>query len=54
MMRLPETLAVEQPAGDDAVGLAVWFGAEFNAARVVACGDVTDRRLDVALDPSSL
>lgn len=46
--------AVEQPAGDDAVGLAVWFGTEFNAARVVACGDVTDHRLDVALDPTSL
>ncbi len=46
--------AVEQPAGDDAVGLAVWFGAEFNAARVLACGDIKDDRLDVALDPSAL
>lgn len=46
--------AVEQPAGDDPVGLALWFGQAFNAQRVVGCGDVQDSRLDVVQSPKAL
>jgi dihydroneopterin aldolase len=46
--------AVGQPDGGDPVGLAVWFGQEFNAQRVVACGGVNDARLDVVHSPTAL
>lgn len=46
--------AVEQPKGDDPIGLAVWFGQEFNAKRVVACGDANDPRLDMVHSPTAL
>ncbi|MDB4558743.1 dihydroneopterin aldolase [Amylibacter sp.] len=46
--------AVKRPAGDDPAGLALWFGQEFSAQRVVACGDVDDPRLDVVQSPTAL
>lgn len=46
--------AVEQPAGDDAIGLAVWFAQEFGASRVIACGAVDDARLEVVQTPEAL
>ena len=46
--------AVEQPSGDDPIGLAAWFGREFDAQRVVACGEVSDSRLDVVQTPAAL
>ena len=46
--------AVTQPEGSDGVGLAVWFGQEFNAIRVTACGGAKDARLDVVQTPNAL
>ncbi|MEJ6708171.1 MAG: dihydroneopterin aldolase [Amylibacter sp.] len=46
--------AVNRPAGNDPVGLSLWFGQEFSAQRVVACGDVGDPRLDVVRSPTAL
>jgi dihydroneopterin aldolase len=46
--------AVDQPDGGDPVGLTVWFGQEFNAQRVVACGSATGARLDVVNSPTAL
>ncbi len=46
--------AVNRPAGADPVGLALWFGQEFSAQRLVTCGDVDDPRLDVVQSPTAL
>lgn len=46
--------AVEQPAGDDPVGLALWFGHAFDAVRVIGCGDFHDSRLDMVQSPEAL
>jgi len=46
--------AVNPPAGNDSVGLALWFGREFSAQRVLACGDVGDPRLDVVQSPTAM
>ena len=46
--------AVDQPRGDDPIGLTLWFGQAFNAQCVWGCGNVKDDRLKLMQLPKVL